>query len=166
MEKKEIMKALRRMRRKAKRRLRRLPKVAWRIGKRIARKQARKTKRRIKKSAGFARRLARSGPKRLMRRWIKRKARKVSGRKTVGVVRGGRLTKTAAKKIGYATPPARRGWRHDIVPGRTMIEWLPVPQLGRGRVLAYIPGNRLDVEFEQGGRPPNGVPLEEIRVLA
>jgi hypothetical protein len=99
-----------------------------------------------------------------VKRWAKRKARKLSGRKTVGIIRGGELTKKGM--AAYSTPMQRREGRHDIVPGRSIIEWLLRPELGRGRVLALLPGRLLDVEFEQGGRPPSGVAIEEIRVLS
>lgn len=88
-------------------------------------------------------------PKRTLRRWGKRKARKLSGRRTY-----------------RPAPLPRRGGRHDIVPGRTIIEWHDHPELGRGRVLAFLPGSMLDVEFEAGARPPSGVPVEDVRVLA
>lgn len=144
----------RKLRRKAKTRIRRAPKVFARIGRRGIR--------RLRRTIGFAGRLLRSGPKRLTRRWLKRKVRKLSGKKTVTLIRGGKLTKA------FPTPMVQRGTggRHDIVTGRSIIEWRTHPELGRGRVLSWMPGRILDVEFEQGGRPPSGVPVEEIRLLA
>lgn len=155
----------RKVKRWIKRWVRRMPKVAMRLGKRAAKRSVRKTKRRLKKTGRFTRRLFRSGPKKLTKRWVKRKTRPTSTKRTT-LIRNGQLMKSQAKKLGYAAPPVRRGWRHDIVPGRTVVEWRTAPHMGRGRVLAYLPAERLDVEFESGGRPPSGVPLEEIRVLA
>jgi hypothetical protein len=62
-------------------------------------------------------------------------------------------------------PVQRKGGSAGIVPGRTIVEWFSHPELGRGRVLAFLPGSALDVEFEAGGRPPCGVPIEDVRVL-
>jgi len=167
MDKRQAKRWIKRKARKIKRKARRMPKVFARIGKRVARRQAKKAARRLRKTAGFTRRLVRSGPKRLVKRWIKRKVRKASGRKTVGIIRGGQLTKAGKVAFGTSTPIRKgTGGRHDIVPGRSIIEWLRHPELGRGRVLAFLPERCLDVLFEQGGRPLNGVPLEEIRLLA
>jgi hypothetical protein len=166
MTKKDLLRTLRRMRRKAKRKLRRMPKVFARITKRVAKRQAKKAVRRSKKIARFSGRLFRTGPAKLTKRWFRRKKRKLSGRKTVGIIRGGQLTKAGSK--AFSTPPVRKGsgGRHDIVPGRSIVEWRTHPELGRGRVLAFLPERCLDVEFEAGGRPLNGVPIEEIRLLA
>lgn len=94
-------------------------------------------------------------PKRTARRAIKRKTKKLSGRRTSRPLR---------KELGQR--PRAGLARHDIVPGRTLVEWLTSPELGRGTVLAILPGQRVDVQFAAGGRPPSGVPIEEIRVLA
>ena len=66
----------------------------------------------------------------------------------------------------FGTPVTRRGGWDSIKPGRTIVEWIPHPELGRGRVLGFMPGKMLDVEFEQGGRPPSGVEIEDVRILA
>lgn len=126
--------------------------------KRLARKAKRKAKRRARKTVGFLGRLARSGPKKLARRWFRRKTRRTRTRTT---------RSTREFRRGDGPPPVRRGsgGRHDIVPRRSVVEWLVHPELGRGRVLAFMPGETLDVEFEQGGRPPSGVPIREVRVL-
>lgn len=159
MDKAALIKTIKRLARKAKRKARRLPKVAWRIGKRVGRKAKRKTKRRARKTFGFLRRLARSGPRRLTRRWFRRKTRRSRTRTMQSTKR--------FRNTSHGPPRARvgTGGRHDIVPMRTIVEWLTNPQLGRGRVLAFLPGETLDVEFEQGGRPPSGVPIREVRVL-
>jgi hypothetical protein len=142
--------------RKLRRKVKRKSKVALRIGKRIGRRQAKKAVRRLRKTGGFARRLARSGPKKLIKRWAKRKIR--------GAKRGRVMAST--KRASFKATHVRRDGRHDIVPGRTIVEWRTRPEAGRGRVLAYLSARDLDVEFEQGGRPPSGVPIEEVRVLA
>ncbi len=98
-------------------------------------------------------------PGRTFKRWARRKVKRLAGRKTV------RHTKRQREKH-FGGPVQRKGGRHDIVPGRTIIEWLTHPEMGRGRVLAHLPGRSLDVEFESGGRPPSGVPIEDVRVLA
>lgn len=96
--------------------------------------------------------------KRITKRKIKAKTKRFRPKTTRVKMRGG----------PSATPRARvgSGGRHDIVPGRTIVEWLVHPELGRGRVLAFLPGRALDVVFEAGGRAPSGVPIEEVRVLA
>jgi hypothetical protein len=94
---------------------------------------------------------------RFLKRWLKpRRVLKRKARRAFG--------KRSHRPINIKTIP--RGGRHDIVVGRTIVEWLPHPELGRGRVLAFLPGRHLDVEFEAGGRPPSGVPMEDIRVLS
>lgn len=66
----------------------------------------------------------------------------------------------------YRPVPVGRHRKHDITPGRTLVEWLQAPELGRGRVCEVWPGDMLDVMFETGARPPRGVPVREVRVLA
>ena len=90
---------------------------------------------------------------------IRRRAKKITGRKTV------RMSPKRLERH-FGSPVVRRGGWDSIRPGRTIIEWLPHPELGRGRVMAFLPGRCLDVEFETGGRPPNGVEIEDIRILA
>lgn len=132
-----------------------MPKKLARLGKRVGKRAVRKTKRRGKKALGFLGRLAKAGPRKLTRRWFRRKTRRVktTTRRPINI-----------KTIG--APRHGSGGRHDIVPGRTIVEWRTAPELGRGRVLAFLPGRQLDVLFDMGGRPPAGVPIEEVRVLA
>ena len=137
---------------KLKRKVKKYVRASGRVARRTARRGLKKSVRRTKKLVKFSRRLSRSGPKRMMKRWVKRK------------VRGKRTVRLASRE--FRDTHVRRGGRHDIVPGRTIVEWLPNPYMGRGRVLAYLPGNMLDVEFDQGGRPVNGIRIEEVRVLA
>lgn len=157
MDREQLVKALRRAMRKAKRKIRRMPKRLARLGKRVAKRAGKKAVRRTRKTAGFLGRLFKAGPRKLTRRWFRRKTRRTRTR-TVASTRKFRPT--------GSDPRTRRGGRHDIVPGRTVIEWRTHPELGRGRVLAFLPGRNLDVLFDAGGRPPNGVPIEEVRVLA
>jgi hypothetical protein len=109
----------------------------------------------------------RKSPARSVGRWAKRKLWRT---KTTRVMRHGELGKRveqkAAKRAGAPDRPMqRRGYRHDFVPGRSIVEWLEHPELGRGRVLALWNGDVLDVEFETNIRPPAGVPIEEVRLL-
>lgn len=84
--------------------------------------------------------------------------------KTTTVIRRGKVSTPRHLRGTHTMVPKLR--RHDIVPGRTIVEWLSRPELGRGRVLQILPGEMLDVLFELGGRPAAGVPVEEVRVLA
>lgn len=92
-------------------------------------------------------------PGRTLKRSIKRKMKT-------------KRTRRPSPSRHFGGPVVRVGGYDSIRPGRTIVEWLPHPELGRGRVLAFLPGRRLDVEFEAGGRPPYGIEIEDIRVLA
>lgn len=145
-----------------KRKTKKYARFGWRLGKRYGRRARKKAARRLRRLPGLLLRLARHGPRRLTRRWVKKKARRAFGKRTTRIMVKGQLKKSIGQNYG-----ARRGSaRHDIVPGRTVVEWRPRPETGRGLVLAWLPGGRLDVQFELGGRPPSGIPVEEIRVLA
>ena len=58
----------------------------------------------------------------------------------------------------------RDGW-DSIRPGKTIIEWFPAPELGPGRVLAFMPGRTLLVDFDCGVRR-DGIMIEDIRIIA
>ena len=98
-------------------------------------------------------------------KWLKRLRAIVTGKPIRRKAR-----RKAKKLFGTRThrprkPIQNRQRPNGITPGRTFIEWLTHPELGRGRVIQQLPGNYLDVEFETGGRPPSGVPLEEVAIL-
>jgi hypothetical protein len=58
----------------------------------------------------------------------------------------------------------RDGW-DSIRPGKTIIEWFPAPELGRGLVTAFLPGRYLLVDFECGVTRGD-IGIEDIRVIA
>jgi hypothetical protein len=93
-----------------------------------------------------------ASPKRTIKRWAKRKTKKITKRKVVRMKRP-------------AGTVRRDGW-DSIRPGRSIVEWIPHPECGRGRVLAFLPGRTLEVEFEDGTRPPYGIEIEDVRLLA
>lgn len=144
---------------RAKRRWRRVKRSrVYRAVRRVSRRTVRKTRTRLKprRVLKFAKRWSRP------RRAVKRKVRRAFGTRTTRVMTRGRVT----ARFAFDDHVRRGHSRHDIVPGRTVIEWRSHPELGRGHVLAYLTSQDLDVRFEAGGRPPSGVPVHDVRVLA
>lgn len=91
-------------------------------------------------------------PMRSLRRFGKRQAKRKFGKRT-------------RRPMKVPTGLARRDGWDSIRPGRTIIEWLPAPEVGRGLVLAFEPGRTLLVDFE-GSNFRSGIRIEDIRVLA
>jgi hypothetical protein len=73
--------------------------------------------------------------------------------------------KRTRRPVKLPTGLARKDGWDSIKLGRTIIEWMPAPELGRGRVLAFEPGRTLLVEFECGVMRGD-IPIEDIRILA
>lgn len=91
-------------------------------------------------------------PRRTLKRWVKRRAKRIGGKRT-------------RRPVKLPTGLSRKDGWDSVRPGRTIIEWIPAPELGRGLVVAFMPGRTLLVDFD-GGVRRDDIMIEDIRILA